>query len=217
MVNKKIVIMAVAAVITVGTIIGGTMAAYQASTETNKTISTSSLDVKLNVEGNQVDRDGSVVINSSDIKNGTVQGKVSAVNTGSKSLYVRVRVNKAWYEGQKKIYEKNNKDVNCNTIGIGFINTNDWFVLSDDVNGEDVYIYYKKILKSGEKSSDFMDEFTLLKDINDNTNQYSGLSVKIRFDADAIQTTASKAAMLAEWGIVAEFDNDGRITAINNQ
>lgn len=217
MVNKKIVIMAVAAVITVGTIIGGTMAAYQASTETNKTISTSSLDVKLNVEGNQVDRDGSVVINSSDIKNGTVHGKVSAVNTGSKSLYVRVRVNKAWYEGQKKIYEKNNKDVNCNTIGIGFINTNDWFVLSDDVNGEDVYIYYKKILKSGEKSSDFMDEFTLLKDINDNTNQYSGLSVKIRFDADAIQTTASKAAMLAEWGIVAEFDNDGRITAINNQ
>ena len=50
--------------------------------------------------------------------------------------------------------------------------------------------------------------------IMENTNKYSGLSVKINFDAQAVQTTAAKASMLNEWGVIAEFDSEGNIISI---
>ena len=80
-----------------------------------------------------------------------------------------------------------------------------------------MYIYYKSVLNPNEKTSDFMDSFTLFNNVNENTNKYSGLSAKINFDAQAIQTTAVADAMLNEWGVLAEFDENGNITAIYNQ
>lgn len=219
--KKKIILLAIASIMAVGTIIGGTMAAYQASTDTRKTISTSSVDVGLEFVGADVDESGLVVYESSDIKDGTVQERVRAVNEGERDIYVRVSVNKAWYKDNEKVFESEGKELNSNYIGICTANEGDWIIQDADIreggNGEVIYFYYKKPLKAGKPTSELMDAFTILKDVNENTNQYSGLEARIRFDADAVQTTAARDAMVAEWGVYAEIDESGTIVTLTDQ
>lgn len=217
--SKKLIIVIAAVIICAGTIIGGTLAQFQATTQTDKTISTLALHVKLQIEGNGVDSDGTVLYSADDMKSGVINEKVAAVNTGDKDLYVRIRVNKAWYDKDTKVFEKSGTDVDANMIGIRYINPNDWMIPQgdDDSNGEDIYIYYKGILKKGQTTSAFMDAFTLLNQANVNTNQYAELTAKMRFDAGAVQTVAAGQAMLAEWGVTASFDNEGNITSLSNQ
>jgi hypothetical protein len=217
--SKKLIVVAAAVIILAGVIIKGTLAQYQATTQTDKTISTLALHVKLQMEGNGVDSNGTVLYSADDMKSGIINEKVSAINTGDKDLYVRIRVNKAWYDGQTKVFEKSGNTIDANAIGIHYINQDDWLIPADsnDSNGEDIYIYYKGILKAGQTTSAFMDTFTLLRQMNVNTNQYAGLTAKMRFDAGAVQTVAAGAAMLAEWGVTTSFDNEGNITSLSNQ
>lgn len=219
--KKKIILLAIASIMAVGTIIGGTMAAYQASTDTRKTISTSSVDVGLEFEGVDVDDSGTLVYTSSDVEDGTVEEKVRAVNKGERDIYVRVSVNKAWYDENGKVFENEGKELNSNYIGIRTANESDWIIQDEDIqeggNGEVIYLYYKRPLAAKASTSALMDAFTLLKDVNENTNHYSGLQAKIRFDADAVQITAGHDAMLAEWGVDVEIDPSGTIIRVTNQ
>lgn len=217
--KKKIIFWAALSVLALGAVFGGTMAAYQAETNTEKTISTSSVDIRLNIEGTAVDDQGNVLYNSSDLKDGVVTGRVSATNAGNKAVYLRIQITKAWYRGEEKIFEAGGRDVDSRTIEAHLINPEDWLVPEDfeDQNHENIYIYYKKVLNAGETTSEVMDSFSLLKNADGNTNQYAGLSARMRFDANSIQTVAAKDAMLAEWGVIAAFDADGRIVSIVNQ
>lgn len=214
---KKRLIFIAAAVMAAGSLTGGTMAVYHAVVNTDKTISTSSIDVKLNIEGGKTDNNGNIIFSSDDIKNGKVEEKVSAVNSGSRMQYVRIKINKSWVNSTKQEADKEISLTDCKYIGINLVNSDDWISIQDSTDNSEMYIYYKKILSPNEKTSDFMDSFTLFDNINENTNKYSGLSAKINFDAQAIQTTAVADAMLNEWGVLAEFDENGNITAIYNQ
>lgn len=212
--KKKLVFIAALVIIVTGTITGASMAAYHAVVHTDKTIKTSSLDIRLNIDGGVSDGDGNIIFSSKDIKNNRIDEKVSALNCGKKAQYVRVKIDKSWINNNLK------DDKACRAglieskyIGINLINQDDWIVPQDSLN-EGEYIYYKRILNPGEKTSAFMDSFTLFDNIMENTNKYSGLSVKINFDAQAVQTTSAKAAMLNEWGVIAEFDNEGNIISI---
>lgn len=215
--KKKLLIVVIAAIITVGAAVGATMAVFQASTSTDKTISTSSLDIALHIEGAEVSEAGDVIYTSEDIKDGTIAEQVFAENTGNKDMYVRVRINKAWYDDASKVFTVNEKEVSAAAIGVRLINTEDWIVSEMDAYGEDIYLYYRKPLPAGQLTSSFMDAFTLLQNVNGNTNQYTGLTAKMRFDAEAVQTTAASKAMVAEWGVIAGINKDGMIDSIRNQ
>lgn len=217
--KKKWIILAAAAVVILGGAAGGTMAAYQAQTSTDKTISTSSVDVKLNIEGVKVDEAGNVLLTSNDLQDGVAKERVSAVNAGNKSVYVRVRITKAWYSRSEKVFEVNGRSVDSSAIEPDLTNQQDWIVPAGptDPNHENIYIYYRYPLAAGATTSAFMDSFSLLKNTGGNTNHYAGLSAGIRFDADSIQTTAAKDAMLAEWGVHVTFDENGRIDTVVNQ
>lgn len=219
--KKKIILLAIASTMAIGTIIGGAMAAYQASTDTRKTVTTTAVDIKLEIEGaGEIDKDGNLSFESSDIKDGIVDERVHAVNKGGRDVYVRISINKAWYDGEDKLFERNGKEIDSRQIGIQMINQEDWLIQDKDLtdgNGEEVYFYYRRPLKAGEPTSDIMDAFALLKTVNENTNHYSGLQAKIKFDADAIQTTAAKDAMLAEWGVDVTFDASGNLISLKDQ
>ena len=207
--KKKLVFIAALVIIVTGTITGASMAAYHAAAHTDKTIKTSSLDIRLNIEGGVSDGDGNIIFSSKDIKNNRIDEKVSALNCGKKAQYVRVKIDKSWINNNLK-GDKACKAglIESKYIGINLINQDDWIIPQDSLN-EGEYI-----LNPNEKTSAFMDSFTLFDNIMENTNKYSGLSVKINFDAQAVQTTAAKDAMLNEWGVIAEFDNEGNIISI---
>ena len=214
---KKRLIFITAAIMAAGSLTGGSMAVYHAVANTDKTISTSSINVKLNIEGGKTDNDGNIIFSSDDIKNGKVEEKVSAINSGNRAQYVRIKIDKSWVNNTKQEDGKEVSITDCKYIGINLINDDDWITSKDNENDSEMYIYYKSVLNPNEKTSDFMDSFTLFNNVNENTNKYSGLSAKINFDAQAIQTTAVADAMLNEWGVLAEFDENGNITAIYNQ
>ncbi|MDD3239976.1 MAG: N-acetylmuramoyl-L-alanine amidase, partial [Lachnospira sp.] len=216
-VNKKRFIGAVAVCIVVVATAGGTYAAFQASTSTEKTISTASLEVVLQMKGAQVSENGEVVYTPENIKEGEIKERVSAANHGSRDMYIRIHVNKAWYQENEKVNQVDGKSVQASAIGVSFINDEDWIVEQKAAEGEDFYIYYRKPVAAGKETSDFMDAFTLMKDMQENTNQYTGLHARMKFDAEAIQTVAAEQAMLAEWGVQVTFQPDGSMKAVSSQ
>lgn len=203
--RKRLLITAAAIILSAGSITGGTMAVYHAVTHTDKTISTSSIGVSLNIDNSPKEKS-----KENQTEKQKVLQRVSAQNTGDKPQYVRVKIDKTWLDNNNVITQKNGESLNTDYIGINYVNTEDW--IFDDTD----YLYYKKIVYPGEKTSAFMDSYTILSDVEENTNIYSDLSVKLEYEAEAIQTIAAKPAMLYEWGVVARIDDNGDIVNINN-
>lgn len=218
--KKKIILFAVAATAVIGTIIGGTMAAYQATGSTTKTVSTSAVDIDLKFTGDGMIGDGgSLSYDSKALKDGSITEEVKVVNTGSRDVYVRVSVNKAWYDAEgSKIFNVGDKSIDSANIGIVQANESDWLLQDDlkDSNEERIYLYYTKPLTANGETSSFMSAITILKNTDANTNEYSNLSAKLDFDAEAVQTTAAEDAMLAAWGVKATM-NGTTIASIVNQ
>lgn len=202
--RKRLLITAAAIILSAGSITGGTMAVYHAVTHTDKTISTSSIGVSLNIDGSPEEK-----LKENQTGKQKLLQRVSAQNTGDKPQYIRVKIDKTWLDNNNVITQKNGESLNTDYIGINYVNTEDW--ISDDTD----YLYYKKIVYPGEKTSAFMDSYTILSDVEENTNIYSDLSVKLEYEAEAIQTIAAKPAMLYEWGVVAQINDNGDIVNIN--
>lgn len=214
--RKRLLITAAAIILSADFIAGGTMAIYRAATHTDKTISTSSIGVSLNVNEDNIAGDSKDNAVNTGIVNQRVVQKVSTKNTGSRPQYVRVKVNKEWLDKETVITEREGEELNKDYIGINYVNTDDWIYVSPSVNANDTdgCLYYKKIVYPGESTSDFMDAYTVLLGVDDNTNIYRDLSVKVDYAADAIQTVAARAAMLYEWGVIADIDDNGMIQNI---
>ena len=140
--RKKLLITAAAIILSAGSITGGTMAVYSAATHTDKTISTSSIGVSLNIAD-----DGGNVADSGKITSQRVVQKVSAQNTGGKPQYVRVKVDKQWLDSdsQTVVTQRNGEELNTDYIGISYVNTDDWIYAesTDDNGGNAGYLYYK--------------------------------------------------------------------------
>lgn len=218
--RKKLLITAAAIILSADFIAGGTMAIYRAAAHTDKTISTSSIGVSLNINEDNIDRNSNENAINTEMVNQRVIQKVSAKNTGARPQYVRVKVKKEWFDNKEAVTEREGQKLNKDYIGINYVNTNDWIYVSpsgidnDTDNDTDGYLYYKKIVAPGESTSDFMDAYTVLLGVNGNTNIYRDLSARVTYDANAIQTVAAKAAMLYEWGVLADIDDDGIIQDI---
>lgn len=218
--RKKLLITAAAIILSADFIAGGTMAIYRAAAHTDKTISTSSIGVSLNINEDNIDRNSNENAINTEMVNQRVIQKVSAKNTGARPQYVRVKVKKEWLDNKEAVTEREGQKLNKDYIGINYVNTNDWIYVSpsgidnDTDNDTDGYLYYKKIVAPGESTSDFMDAYTVLLGVNANTNIYRDLSARVTYDANAIQTVAAKAAILYEWGVLADIDDDGIIQDI---
>ena len=176
--------------------------------------------MSLNINEDNIDRNSNENAINTEMVNQRVIQKVSAKNTGARPQYVRVKVKKEWLDNKEAVTEREGQKLNKDYIGINYVNTNDWIYVSasgidnDTGNDTDGYLYYKKIVAPGESTSDFMDAYTVLLGVNGNTNIYRDLSARVTYDANAIQTVAAKAAMLYEWGVLADIDDDGIIQDI---
>lgn len=229
--KKKIALIITAAIMMVATIIGGTMAAIQATTSTNREISTSNLEVKLFQE----DVDNKAVeipegLSYVGMPGDVVNENVYAQNVGSKDMYLRIRINKAWFDAQgNKVFDlgenaqQGESENSAKEISITEGSEQDWIFIRDEKYGEYIDCYYKHVLNPGSKTSYVMKQFSILTGASGttnavhNSNHYTGLASQITFDVDAVQATAGKDAILAEWGMEADINSAGEITKIVEQ
>lgn len=221
--KKKLKLMGLAATLLVVAIVGGSLAYFRAETDTQTPISVGNLGVELRLDdvGNQsyikdniLDVDGGMPGDSYDYP-------LYAYNTGDYDSYIRITLTRYWKnqaDGTKNfdadagqiLLQLNGN--NLQTDKDEFIETDDWIIDARDKNKEVVYMYYKMPVKAQDGTSHAIDNIK----IGNISNQdfYSNLKLKVDVEVDAIQTVAAKDAILAEWGLDVTFDNDGRISQV---
>ncbi len=144
-----------------------------------------------------------------------IEDSIWVQNTGTQDCYVRVLINRSWFMDEEKIF-----DASISPKTIQVLSEAGWLIRGAEETGDDEVLecYYVKPLAPGESTANVMEELSILKqEINENSNAYANLSAQLLFSADAIQAYAPQAAMLAEWGVSATFQDDGTITSVTNQ
>ena len=195
-----------------------TFASFYTSASTQEDVSTKTLDITLVQEGGengqimQGDGKTSGGIAYAGMPGAQIDERVAVRNDGSQDAYVRVIINRSWYRDGKKVPDIDPREIGIVTDTSG----SDWFIDdTSDPNGEQVVCYHKRPLQPGAQTSNVMNAFTILADkITENSNKYAGLSTEIKYKAYGVQSIGDKEAMLAEWGVVADFDGNGVMTSM---
>ncbi len=158
--------------------------------------------------------------------------ELAVTNSGTIDEYVRVRIYRSWKDKEgNKITTLSPEHINIKDT----VNSDEWIERKTN-SKECIELYYKGILKPGEKTEPFADkiciddtvvvdgvEETLTKDveIRENTKtgeitmvyKYDGVQFFVDVDVDAVQTHNAKDAIMSSWGVDAS-NVDGKGNSI---
>lgn len=219
--KKKIIIVALAAVLTATTMIGGSLAYFSAEgNKVQQQINTMTLGIKLqdvvvDAEGKEIAAepiDGALYVER--VMPGEVVDKTMRVsNPEEVTEYVRVSVRKYWTKNSgDEVVKLPEKDANA--IILKPVNAEEdererWIVTKE--TDEHIILYYTKPLAEGENTKNFMEQIMISEKIK---NDYAGLGVALEFETEGIQVFAAQDAFLSEWGVKPVIDEDGYILQI---
>lgn len=84
-----------------------------------------------------------------------------------------------------------------------------------DENHENLYLYYRAPLDVAGQTSSILKSLEIAETL---TNEYTDKGIQLDVQVDAVQASESvvarQDALLAEWGVWAEFDGDGNILSV---
>ena len=219
--KKKIIIVALAAVLTATTMIGGSLAYFSAEgNKVQQQINTMTLGIKLqdvvvDAEGKEIAAepiDGALYVER--VMPGEVVDKTMRVNNPEEvTEYVRVSVRKYWTKNSGdevvKLPEKDANAIILKPVNAGEDERERWIVTKE--TDEHIILYYTKPLAEGENTKNFMEQIMISEKIK---NDYAGLGVALEFETEGIQVFAAQDAFLSEWGVKPVIDEDGYILQI---
>ena len=213
--KKKIILMSVAAILALTAVIGGTMAAFNGSSEDGKAMVTTkqlnaSFTQTINEEITPLGENGKAKIREvANVPGQVVEmpvGIVNDVNDGY-DLYAKVTINKAWYNGEEKEYNLDPSKIIVNTV-----DPSNWIIQMNNDQEQMVFIYKLPIKANEITASNFMDSISISSDIG---NSYANHEIVLDMTIDAVQTAnAKEGAVLSAWGIELEFGDNGEIVKI---
>lgn len=205
--KKNYILMGVAAALITTTIVGGSLAYFQADgRNVQQQINTKTLSIALNGTGNR-EAGGSVYMEGA-MPGGTVNKSVKVENTADTPLYARVTIRKYW-GNYTEATDTLDKDFEKDTAKITIEPMNNWYVSEEGDEDETLVLYYRDPIQPGE-SVDIMDSLKIAADLD---NSYTDLGIGLDVEVDAVQAFAAQDAMLSEWGVWAEIDG-GHITSV---
>lgn len=220
--KKKLAI--IASGIAIIALIGGTYAAFTASTKTEHKVSTRDLGIELRQDEDKKgslqakklegfgDAETTMGYSYKGMPGDIVDERIKVVNTKTESCFVRVTVNRSWMKQNADGEFEKTFEEGTDPEKIEIISDDGWYMITDPDDAEILYFYYKEAVPSGGATSNVMNAFSILKESggeeNGNSNAYAGLAANIIFEAEAVQSFGAEEAMRAEWGVVAEISND---------
>lgn len=214
--KKKVLLMGLAAVMVMGAVVGGSLAAGQASAENPVTAPLAAATLNIEWTGGKSDPvtlavTDKVLMPADEIE---VKDGYKVDNTGSVDAYIRVTVTKYWADGKGKT-----TDLAAENIELG-LNSEDWLqaesLFEGNSNETEVY-YYKYPVPAGQSTSELLESIGIPADL---TNDYADKTVKLEAVADGVQFAGADAAdlnasgILASWGVVAELDANGNLVSV---
>lgn len=151
---------------------------------------------------------------------------LAAQNSGSIDEYVRVRLFKYWED------KDGNRLTNLDPNNIELeLSENGWMENPAESTTERTVLYYTSPLASGATSSEFLHAVTISKAVCNQVTErtytdeegyrvvetiyhYDNASFVLKAQVDAVQTHNAQDAFMSAWGVLAEFDANGNITAL---
>lgn len=205
--KKKYILMGVAAALITTTIVGGSLAYFQADgRNVQQQINTRTLSIALTGSENP-DASGSLYLEGA-MPGDTVTKSVKVENTADTPLYARVTIRKYWGD-YTEATDTLNKDFDRDTTKISIQPLENWYVSEEGDEDETLVLYYQDPIQPGE-SVDIMDSLQIAADLD---NSYTDLGIGLDVEVDAVQAFAVQDAMLSEWGVWAEIDG-GHIVSV---
>ena len=214
--KKKVLLMGLAAVMVMGAVVGGSLAAGQASAENPVTAPLAAATLNIEWTGGKSDPVTLAVTDKELMPADKIEVKdgYKVDNTGSVDAYIRVTVTKYWADGKGKT-----TDLAAENIELG-LNSADWLqaesLFEGNSNETEVY-YYKYPVPAGQSTSELLETIGIPADL---TNDYADKTVKLEAVADGVQFAGADAAdlnasgILASWGVVAELDENGNLVSV---
>lgn len=214
--KKKVLLMGLAAVMVMGAVVGGSLAAGQASAENPVTAPLAAATLNIEWTGGKSDPVTLEVTDKALMPADEIEVKdgYKVDNTGNVDAYIRVTVTKYWADGKGKT-----TDLAAENIELG-LNSADWLqaesLFEGNSNETEVY-YYKYPVPAGQSTSELLESIGIPADL---TNDYADKTVKLEAVADGVQFAGADAAdlnasgILASWGVVAELDANGNLVSV---
>lgn len=218
--KKKIVLAVIAAALVLAAAIGTTFASFNTESENpgEATITLNDMKVALAAAPGKEERETIPEVampgQEVNLKEYVVQNDLEAP---SYDIYTRVIIDKQWDGDFKDVLDAGKVrlyigDSELEASKVGNI-INDWFVQSAD--SEQIILYYTKKLAPEVYTASFLNKISFDADMD---NSYTDKAINVSITVCAVQATEdssiSRSAMLAEWGMYPEFDENGVITNI---
>lgn len=206
--NRKIQLLVV--ILSLTTIfVGGTMAYFRAESQSETVINAKKLDIALMENTQRLTNNKQIVLQNLTPKS-TIDKAMAVKNLEETGAYIKVTITKYWQNQE----ERKLPDKDASLIEIVPEVSEDWIIQEDEKNHEELYLYYKKPLQQNESTSHFMNQILIDKTGNKMTNAYTNLQINIDIEVEAIQQYGAKDAMISEWGLAVEIDQDGLLTMV---
>ena len=230
--KKKYITLGVVGVLALLTTVGGTLAAL--NTDTKGGVGAATAGISLENIGIDITEDTKVTQKmeaTGMTPGGEWKNPYRAVcNTaeGGYSVYAKVVVDRYWTEGTENDTEGTYADISSEVTEAYVSGTgsktvynaveeeakqyilNDWIVTYAD--DEQMILYYRKPLKSGESSSDFLTGIRFLPEMG---NAYADKDYHMDITVTAVQANNSEDAIAAELGVFPTFDGKGNMTWVS--
>lgn len=212
-----------------------TFATVYTSRKTKENITTPNLYIKIVQNGTLTDSNTLDIDTSKlSVPGQTYNIPVNVANTGDVPLYLRVIINRRFTKTVTVEKDQQEKEVNRQASGtdptlieLDQSQLNDmWYVDSEsDEKNEQIICYYKIPLQPKTSTSGYeydgetdpstatnvLNAVTLSQNI---TGEYGGDCAEVSIKAEAVQTTKAQDAILAEWGVNANFNDDGSLAGL---
>lgn len=214
--KKRVLLMGLAAVMVMGAVVGGSLAAGQASAENPVTAPLAAATLNIEWTGGESAPVALTVTDKALMPADEIEVKdgYKVDNTGSVDAYIRVTVTKYWADEKDKTTK-----LAAENIELG-LNSDDWLqatsLFEGNSNETEVY-YYKYPVPAGQSTSELLKTIGIPADL---TNEYAGMNVHLEAVADGVQFAGADAAdlnasgILANWGVVAELDENGNLVSV---
>ena len=213
--KKRILLMGVAAALTTTAIVGGSLAYFQADgRNVQQQISTRTLGISLtDAQSGELPEDSILLKGAMPGEEINLENKLVVTNTGDTPLYTRVTVSKCWGSYENASFKK---EFDKDSEAIKLVPNSDWYIMENtEENDENLYLYYRAPLEVSGQTSSILEGLEIAKTL---TNEYADKGIQLNVEVDAVQASESEAArqdaILAAWGVWAEFDGDGNILGI---
>lgn len=211
--KKKRILVITAALLLIAAAVGGAAAYYRSETQADTKLGSGNLKIGLfEQNGESYKTEEGVPMGGNVMPGAVVKYPVYAENTADYDLYARITVRKFWEDGSGN----KKTDLDASYIKLIFDHPKDWIIdNSDSENSEETVLYYRKPLKAGDKTGDIMKRIEIANIPASKQNTYAGLRARVFLDADAVQKIAAKDAVLSEWGLNVEIDQDGILQKVD--